>query len=895
MGEVYRARDTKLGRNVALKILPSEFTHDPDRIARFKREAQVLASLNHPHIAAIYGLEEANDSQFLVLELVEGDTLAQRIARGPIPVEEALAIARQIAEALEAAHEKAIIHRDLKPSNIAFTAGDQVKVLDFGLAKALDDGSASGRLPPERTASPTITTPAMMTGVGMILGTTAYMSPEQAKGRAADKRSDVWAFGCVLYEMFTGHRAFEGEDVSDTLAAVLRSEPDWSTLPTAVPPAIRVLLQRCLQKDRRQRVAEVSTALFLLNESERLHAPDPAGPSSVAIGASVSRHAMWRRVAIGSTITLVVGSAVTGALVWFSMRPSAPPLVRFSITPSGTAAVALTNNTREVAITLDGTRIVYGGNGGALFVRALDQLEPTPLTGLGIARDPFISPNGEWVGFFDLRAALKKVAITGGPAVTLCRVTGQPRGATWGPDGTIIFSTDAIGGLQRVSAEGGEPTVLTRISRERGESGHLWPEFLPGGSAVLFTITSMTGGIENAQVAVIDLRTGTQKILVRDGSNAHYVPSGHLVYAAEGTLRAVAFDINRVETTGPAIPVLPRVVTKTNTGGADFAVARNGTLVYVPSDGRGSLGERRTLVWVDRQGHEEPIKAPARSYISARISPDDTRVALGVADQDGDIHIWDLVRGTLTRLTFGPRQDLSPVWTPDGHRIVFASDRAGVFNLFWRAADGTGAEERLTESPNPQRPSAISPGAEPQVIFDENTSNGFDIMALTLDKDRRVQPLVKTRLTVRNGEVSPDGHWLAYESAESGPRLEIYVRPFPDVNSGHWQVSAEGGRQPVWGRKGQELVYVALSGALMSVPLEHAPAWKAGPPTKLFENAFAWSLPGTAIRSYDVSHDGRRFLALKPVGGSEQPADAPTSLIVVEHWDQELKRLVPTK
>src|SRR5688572_17378078 len=590
MGEVYRATDNNLKRSVAIKVLPALVAGDAERLARFQREAEMLAALNHPNIAAIYGLEKTPDFTALVMELVEGDDLSQRIARGAIPVDEALPIAKQIADALEAAHEQGIIHRDLKPANIKVRPDGMVKVLDFGLAKAMEP---VGR-PPNVSQSPTITTPAMMTGVGVILGTAAYMSPEQAKGRPADKRSDIWAFGCVLYEMLTGTRPFDGEDVSDTLANVLKTEPDWSALPSEIPPAIPTLLQSCLTKDRRRRVADISTALFVLEKGASL-AP-LAGTLSAA---PLTRRSLGRRV-VPTTVGALVIAVVAATLTWVSTRPAAPvpPRVsRLQVQSSGTAALTINGNDRDLAITPDGSRVVYVGNKGTqLFVRALDALEPVAVF-TGAPRGPFVSPDGQWIGFIDSGNTLRKVALTGGPAVTLATLDGLPRGATWGPDDAIIVATDTQAtGLQRVAATGGATTVLTRPDPARGEADFFWPEWLPGGRAVLFTITAVTGGLDAAQVAILDLQTRTSRILVRGGSHGHYVPSGpgspkrverdgnYLVYAAAGTLRAVPFDLARLETRGTPVPVVPAVVT-TIFGGVDAAVAADGTLAYV-SGGR---------------------------------------------------------------------------------------------------------------------------------------------------------------------------------------------------------------------------------------------------------------------------------------------------------------------
>jgi len=879
MGEVYRARDTTLGRQVAIKVLPDAFAQDAERLARFEREAKTLAALNHPHIAQIYGLEKSSGVQALVMELVEGEDLSQRIVHGPIPIDETLPIARQICEALEAAHEQGIIHRDLKPANIKITPDGVVKVLDFGLAKLADPAHAAAS---DLSLSPTITSPAM-TQAGMILGTAAYMSPEQAKGRPADKRSDIWAFGCVLFEMLTGTRPFDGEDITDVMVAVLSKEPDWTALPVRVPGSIRALIRRCLEKDRRKRVADIAAALFVLDE-----------PASLGGSATVlPRRPLWQRIAALTAGVLVPG-IVAGASVWVATRPAepAPPRVtRTTITTSGPAALTITGIDRDLALSPDGTHVVYVGNGGTqLFVRALDALEPVAIASGGDVGGPFVSPDGQWVGFFENVTTLRKVAITGGPPITLARLGAIPRGATWAPDETIIFATsDQTTGLQRVSAAGGTPEVLTRPDHAQGEADHLWPEILPGGRAVLFTITTQTGGLETAQVAVRDLRTGTHKMLLRGGSHGRYVASGHLIYVAAGTLRAIPFDPTRLETHGTAVPVLPRLAT-TSFGAGDFAVAADGTLVYV--DAPGSLAANaRTLVWVDRTGKEEPVAAPPRVYQHSRLSPDGTRVALTSNDQENDIWIWDLRRARLTRLTLDPGQDLFPVWTPDGRRIIFSSDRGGSTNLWWQAADGTGTAERLTTSSNTQLATGITPDGTAVVFFEVTPTMDRDLLQLALDGTRRVTPLLQTKFDERNGIVSPDGRWLAYESNSSGS-FEIYVRPFPNVGAGQWQVSTAGGRQPLWARSGKELFYVGGNGALLRVPVEASGAtWNAGAPMKLLEGRYVTG--GTLGRTYDVSPDGQRFLMIK-APGTDATAALP-ALIVVQHWDEELKRLVPTK
>ena len=885
MGQVYRATDTKLKRQVAIKTLPPSVAADRDRLARFQREAEVLASLNHPHIAAIHGLEEGDGVKALVMELVEGDDLSQRLARGPIPLDEALVIAKQLAEALAAAHEQGIIHRDLKPANIKVRADGTVKVLDFGLAKAMEPADNGQHV----SRTPTITSPAK-TQAGVILGTTAYMSPEQARGRPVDKRADIWAFGCVLFELLAGKPAFVRDNVSDTLAAVLGTEPDWSTLAPAVPSSLRLLVQRCLEKDRQRRIGDISTAIFLLNEPAMAVLAANPGTASAPAGRSPTGR---RLVVVAATLLAAVGG---GAAIWLQTRPAARRVVRLAIAATGPSALSVAG--RDMAISPDGTHVAYvGNNGRQLFVRAFDQTDSVPLAGADFPASVFIKPDGQWIGFVG-EFVLRKVAINGGAVQDLLKLGARSMlGATWGERGTIIFATERTStGLEQISEDGGATTVLTRPNRERGEDYHAWPAFLPGSQAVLFTILH-AGSIDSAEIAVLDLSTGVHKVILRGGSAPRYLPSGHLVYAAAGSLRAVAFDLERLEVRGTPVPVVPQLLT-TPSGAADFDVASDGTLVYV----RGGIQEpARTLVWVDRQGREEPIPAPVRAYLYLRISPDGTRVAIDVRDQERDIWLWEFARRTLTRFTFAPRPDRFPVWTSDGRRVLYTSERPGTpggavtRNLFSQASDGTGVAEQLTQNTTTadKAPTGVSPDGT-WVILRDGEPQAFDVSRLALGSDHRIEPLVHTPFSEQNGEVSPDGRWLAYQSNDSG-RAEIWVRQFADVNGGRWQVSSGGGFQPLWSRAGKdlELFYRDLSGALMRVAVERGPGWATGTSTELFGGGQYFFGAGEAFgRTYDMSPDGRRFLMIKDVALDQ--SSAPT-ILVVQNWFEELKARVPTK
>ena len=895
MGEVYRARDSKLNRDVAIKVLLPVVANDPDRLARFSREAQVLASLNHPNIAHIHGLEEADGITALVLELVEGEDLAQRIARGAIPLDEALPIAKQIADALEAAHERGIIHRDLKPANIQVRPDGTVKVLDFGLAKAFETTGA-GR-PSSVSMSPTLTNATQM---GMILGTAAYMAPEQARGKAVDKRADVWAFGCVLYEILAGQRAFGGDEVSDTLAFVITKDIDWNALPVDTPASIRRLLRRCLEKDPKRRQHDIADARIELDEPAG--AAVQAADSGLSSGERREKPRGWRGAIVPAT-AVILASMLTGGIVWIVTRAAPAARVPVQRFPIGLPASApYTGADGGLAISPDGTRLVYTGQDGTtrrqLYVRRLDQLEAQPLRGTDGASNPFFSPDGEWVGFFTGAGSpagkLKKISVTGGPPLTISDAN-VPQG-TWGADDTIVFGRFITTGwaLFRVAAAGGSPARVTTPDASAKEGRHAWPDLLPDGKSLLFTVSNSSGGssFDDAHIAVLSLATGTSRTIVPQGYHARYVSTGHIVYILGGNLMAVPFDVHRLETTGPAVPIVEGVLGRTNSGEAGFAVSPAGFLVYASGATSTTGGVPRSLVWVDRHGREEPIPTPARTFTYPRISPDGTRVALDIRDQENDIWVLDVSRHNLTRLTFDPGADNSPVWSGDGRHIFFGSTRTNGWGVYRQSADGTGQAERLTKNPNQQLPEAISPDGK-RLLYRLTDPGSIDINMLSLDGDRKEIALLHSPFREQNADISADGKWIAYESDESG-QAEIYVRPFPNVDAGRWQVSNGGGTRPVWARSGREMFYLhgSLSVQMMAVPVNAGATFSAGIAEKLFEGAY-FATTARSQRTYDVSADAQRFLMIKEI--VPQDASTPAApLIVVLNWFDELKRLVPT-
>ena len=887
MGEVYRARDTRLQRSVALKVLPAALAHDPDRLARFKREAQVLASLNHPHIAQIHGFEDAGPVQALVMELVEGPTLADWIATSP-SVSDVLRVARQIAEALAAAHDQGVIHRDLKPANVKLTNEGVVKVLDFGLAKPSesDQGSAAGQL----SDSPTITTPAA-TAMGLILGTAAYMAPEQAKGHRVDKRADVWAFGCVLFEMLAGRRAFEGGDVADTLAAVLRSEPDWSALPADTPPAVRAVLRRCLEKDRRRRLADFGDLLMLMDELSDAHR---AAALPVEAAATPPRHTRWFVPAAAA----LAGAVLAASIVWgWRPAPDAAPTQRLTvILPEGDQFSA-TGRT-FVAIAPDASRLAYIAN-QQLYVRPLNQLTPSLVAGSSGATSPFFSPDSQQIGFWQ-GGELKKVSVAGG-APQVIGPAGNPFGVSWAADGTILFS-DGANGIKQLQAEGGQPTVIVPPDEDRATL-FISPELLPGGRAVLFTrlqtnVASGSGGV-GAEVVVHDLGSGQQRVIVEDGAQGRFLAPGHLLFTRQATLWASAFDPRTATRAGTSISMVEGIFEAATIGAvasvganarsAQFDVSSTGMLVYLEQD---ATVVERSLVWVDREGRETPLPLPDRSYAYPRISPDGRQAAVDIRDEGQDVWIVDLRTGTnnLRKLTFDPAPEIAPVWTRDGQRVVFFRSGAGLIS---QSANGAGAPEQLLAG----TASVMAPMGftrDDQLIFNEDAGSGWAVKRVHPAGRQPAELVPASRYTAMNSALSPDGRWLVYEAADPtrGGRAALYVRPFPDVGAGLWQIECEDCTRPLWARDGRELFF--LSGgtsttgltSIWTVSIGLSTTFEPSPPRKLFEGHYFAQLFG---RAYDISPDAQRFLMVKTSAAAANRA----RIVIVDNWAEELKRLVP--
>ena len=878
MGEVYRATDTTLDREVAIKVLPAAFAQDANRLARFEREAKTLASVNHSNIAAIHGLEKWQGTCALVMELVEGLTLADRIAIGPIPIDEALPIARQLAEALEVAHERGIVHRDFKPANIKIRPDGTVKVLDFGLAKAMDSAVVfSG------SESPTITTPAM-TQAGVILGTAAYMSPEQARGGPVDRRADIWAYGVVLYEMLVGRRLFDEPSVSDTAAAVLKGQLTLNALPSGTPAPLSRLIARCLTRDVRRRLRDIGEARITIDDV-LAHRDDGSGATEAQPITQQNRRRavpLW----MAGAIALVVGALAT----WAPWRAAQEPRAVMRLTTDVGADITLSSNAGvSLLLSPDGQQLVLvgsprPGDRSRLYVRRLDKLEATPLTGTDGAKDPFFSPDGQWIGFF-ADGKLKKIPSSGGAAITLADAP-DDRGGSWADNGWIAFSPrPGEFPLYRVPSDGGTAEPLTKL--DAGEVTHRWPQILPGGSAVIYTASMATGSYEDANIVVRSLADDRTRIVHRGGYQGRYLPTGHLVYISQGRLFAAPFDLKRLETTAAGTPMLSEFTTNPSTAIVQLTFSNNGALAYIPGTNASEL--LASIFWLRRDGTTQPLRpAPAVYRGALRFSPDGERLAMTIVNQQADIWIYESSRDFLSRLTSHQSLDVDPLWTPDGRRIAFRSARSGVDNLYWQRSDDAGEPQRLIESKLGQFPFSWHPNGKVLAFREIGRNTGSDIWMLPIEGDE-VSGWKPGKPTVflagpsaeSDASFSPDGQWLAYQSDESGQN-QVYVRPFPGPG-GRVQVSTAGGSMPRWSRRRKELFYASSAQEIMMATyMVQGDAFRVDKPSLWAKGPFV---------SFDLHPDGER-VAIVRAQESQSPA-RPGKVVFVFNFFEEIRRLAP--
>jgi Tol biopolymer transport system component len=851
MGEVYRARDSRLARDVAVKVLPTALSDDPDRLARFDREAKTLAALNHPHIAQIYGLEQSASTRALILELVEGETLADRLAHGPIPITEALAIARQIGDGLEAAHEHGIVHRDLKPANIKVTPAGVIKVLDFGLAKLSSDGTAT-----TLSGMQTITSPALMTNAGLILGTAAYMSPEQARGKAVDKRCDIWAFGVVLYEMITGRRAFAGDSVTEVAAAVIHLDPDWSALPANVPATARLVLRRCLQKDPKQRLQDIGDARLAL---------DGVFDTGSATEIVHTRAPVWRR-ALPWMVTAIVAAA-WAIVAW--RAPSPPPTtpVRFVVS---LGARALMGSILPFALSPDGMSFAIAEVGDAkrprLAVRRLDQKDARTLAGTEDAGEPFFSPDSKWVAFVR-HGKIWKVSLEGGSPAPVCDVA-NARGASWGPDGFIVVATDRLGGLSRCPVAGGTAESITKLDPATSEISHRWPQALAG--VVIFAATKTANTPDDNTIYAQSLTTGQRKLLWKGGTSPRYVPSGHLLFVARNTLYAATMDLSRLELTGSPIPVMDDVITVTGSDWAVMDVSASGALVFAPQEPSGRLAVQQ-LVAGTRD--VRPMLPGVGRFEGFTFSPDWARAAVLLTQAPtSDMWIYDTARGQRSRVTSTPFiSSTQPRWSPSGRHVIFVDRTSRRDGLAAARADGSGELVRLIDGRGPLTSFSLSPDGR-SIAFAETVTgedrSPSDIWLLPVDfsgADPRAtgnpEPLLKTQFNERGPVFSPDGRWLAYESDESGEQ-EIYVRAFPGPGT-KVQASVMQGRHAIWSPSAKDLFYQSPSGRIMRVAYTVSGGTLT---TSAPQPASELEVSGDLM---DVSRDGKNFVFIGPAGGEK--------------------------
>ena len=888
MGEVWRAEDEKLGREVALKVLPEEFAKDPERMARFEREAKVLASLNHPNIATLYGLETvgtdgnsklktqnsnltsdaaASEVTFLVMELVEGEDLSERIKRGPIPVEEATAIALQIAEALEAAHGQGIVHRDLKPANIKLRPDGAVKVLDFGLAKAWETDHGDSSL----SMSPTLTQHA--TAAGIILGTAAYMSPEQAAGIAADQRADIWAFGVVLWEMLTGHKLFEGETVSHVLASVLKDEVDLDELPPQTPNYLKKLIGRCLRKKPKQRLQAIGDARIVLEDGE---ADEPESTLEVARPASRSRMG-WIAAGVAAVAAVVLGVLLLGRQV------PEERVIRFQVPPPEEGQFHLApDNPGPVVVSPDGSMLAYSGRTAEgvvrLWVRALDEADARPLTGTENAQYPFWSPDSRQIGFF-ANGKLRKVEAVGGPPISLCDAN-EGKGGSWSRDGVIVFTPSYNSALHRVLDSGGESTPVTDLDKDRNDNSHRHPRFLPDDRHFLYMARSASGSSEGQSVMIGSLDGSDDTLLFKAPAAVEYA-SGHLLFVRDKTLMARPFDAKRLEFTGDSFPIAESVsLLPSGTVIGVYSASQNGVLAYQA----GEIGSNNSrLAWRDRQGGEIGTIGDPGNYDEIHILPGGELAAVALEDLStgsGDVWVIDLRRELFTRFTFEPGYEFGLTPTPDGRALFYSAQNAGVYTIMRKEIGGTGDGEIIYESTSELYPSSVSPDGENLAFYVGGDDSSWDIWIFPLSGDRDPYPLIETGYGEWFPMFSPDGRWIAYASNESG-RPEIYVTAFPDMGR-KWQISVDGGDAPRWNAQGSEIVFHASAGSLTSVRVEARDGGLLiGESAPLFDAGLMTSV----THDWAMSDDGEKMLVVEPIQALKSQ-----NLSVIVNWLAERER-----
>lgn len=860
MGEVYRALDPRIGREVAIKVLPSAFAENPDRLARFEQEARAAGMLNHPGILSVFDVGHEKGINFLVTELLDGETLREKL-QAPLPQRKVVDYALQIAKALNAAHDKGIIHRDLKPENLFVTRDGRVKILDFGLAKLKQTEPAAEEVSNLITGAP-------LSAAGMILGTIGYMSPEQVRGKTSDARSDIFAFGAILYEMISGKRAFHGATAADTMSSILGKEPpDLSTTATTVAPAMARIVEHCMEKDPEQRFQSMHDVAFYLETLSGTSATGVTASAVVPANFKVNRLLPW----------IIAGlMTIAAAVLWFSAAGhprsgSEESVIRFALPLVGEQRTVF-NAYGAVAISPDGSAIVYTGEDKQqlwLYMRKMAAFEATMIPGTEGARAPFFSPDGKWIAFFT-EHELKKVPFSGGNPVTICPVA-NPRGGSWGEDGTIVFSPFYYSGLSKVSSNGGEPKALTTLDKSQGERNHRWPFVLPGGKAALFTI-GVGKSWSDARIGAVRLDTGERKIVLEGGFGARYLPTGHLIFGRGDSLYIVGFDPEKLETHGDPVQIVTGVG-DSSAGTLEYAFSRNGTLIAFPPGQ--TFDEGGNPVLLNRKGERLPLAQGAFDLIvmnDPHISPDDKKLTA-----DGNFEVWtyDLERGTSTRLTSGTRTSW-PWWTPDGKRVSYSSERQGIWNAFWRSADGSDEEQPVFTSDSILCPTSWSPDGTHLLLYRDSPQTNSDVMVYDTTT-KKLSELVATPAKEWNAIFSPDGKWVAYRSDESG-RYEIYVRSFGGPE-GRWQISTNGGTNPMW-KQPNEILYMEGE-KVMRVPVQTTPSFSAGTPELLFQGQYA---------HMDATSDHQKFIAI-----TRRERNGQDYLNVVINWFAEVRKRLPSQ